>query len=88
MKDMGLVQGSAAQAVPLIVGTDTVYVHSNIEQVLTDKEGNSVEGLFQYHEIQYEKDEYIKLIAEKNDALEAQVTDTQLALCELFEGMV
>ena len=60
MKDMGIIQGSAAQAVPLIIGKDTVYVHTDITPV----EGE--EGLFQYHEIQYEKDEYIKLMAEQN----------------------
>ena len=63
MKDMGIVQGSAAQAVPLIIGKDTVYVHTDITPV----EGE--EGLFQYHEVQYEKDEYIKLMAEQNETL-------------------
>ena len=82
MKDMGIIQGSAAQAVPLIIGKDTVYVHTDITSV----EGE--EGLFQYHEVQYEKDEYIKLLSEKNDSLDQQLTDTQLALCEIYEGMV
>jgi len=75
MKDMGIIQGSAAQAVPLIIGKDTVYVHSNIKPV----EGE--EGLFQYHEVQYEKDEYISL-------LDKQLTDTQLALVEVYEMIV
>jgi len=82
MKDMGIVRGSAAQAEPLIIGKDTVYVHSNIKPVEDE------EGLFEYHEIQYEKDEYIKLLSEKNDSLDQQLTDTQLALCEIYEGMV
>ena len=82
MKDMGIVRGSAAQAEPLIIGKDTVYVHSNIKPVEDE------EGLFEYHEIQYEKDEYIKLLSEKNDSLDQQLTDTQVALCEVYEGMV
>ena len=61
MKDMGIIQGSAAQAVPLIVGKDRVDVHTDITPVTQDNEGNPVEGSFQYHEIQYEKDEYIEL---------------------------
>lgn len=61
MKDMGIVQGSAAMAKPLIIGKDTVYVHTNIKPVEDE------EGLFEYHEIQYEKDEYIKLMAEQNE---------------------
>lgn len=60
---MGIVRGSAAQAEPLIIGKDTVYVHSNIKPVEDE------EGLFEYHEIQYEKDEYIKLMAEQNETL-------------------
>ena len=63
MKDMGIVRGSAAQAKPLIIGKDTVYVHTNIKPVEDE------EGLFEYHEIQYEKDEYIKLMAEQNETL-------------------
>ena len=87
MKNMGIIQGSAAQAQPLIVGVDTVYVHTNIKAVTKDAEGNKVEGLFQFNEIQYTKDEYIKLVSEKNDELEGQLTDTQLALIELYESM-
>ena len=75
MKDMGIVRGSAAQAVPLIIGKDTVYVHTDITPV----EGE--EGLFEYHEIQYEKDEYIRM-------LDTQLTDTQLALVEVYELII
>ena len=66
MKDMGIVQGSPEMAVPLIVGKDTVYVHTDIQQV-PDAEGNPT---WQYHEIQYDKDEYIRLLSEKNDELD------------------
>lgn len=83
MKDMGVVRGSAEQAKELIVGSDTVYVHSDIEQI----EGEHGEILFQYHEIQYGKDEYIKLISEQNTELQQQITDTQIALCEVYEMM-
>ena len=31
------------------------------------------------------KDEYIKLMAEKNSQLEQEVIDTQLALCDIYE---
>ena len=49
----------------------------DIEQV-PDAEGNMV---WQYHEIQYDKDEYIQSMAD-------QVTSTQLALAEIYEGMI
>ena len=85
MKDMGIITGSENQAQPLIVGVDTVYVHTDIKPVTKDAEGKDVEGLFQYHEVQYEKDEYIKMMAEKNELLESELTDTQMALCDVYE---
>ena len=42
-------------------------------------------GEWAYTLTQYEKDEYIKLIGEKNTELESQLTDTQLALCDVYE---
>ena len=65
MIDMGIVQGSSAQALPLIIGKDTVYVHTDIQEI-EDSEGNPV---WQYHEVQYDKDEYIRVMAEQNDEL-------------------
>lgn len=87
MKDMGVIQGSAAQAIPLIVGKDTVYEHTNIVKIEKDRDGKPIDNLFEFNEIQYEKDEYIKLMAERNDDLENQLTKTQLALVEIYEGM-
>lgn len=81
MKDMGMIQGSGAQAKELIVNKDTVYVHTDITKVEEE------ENLYEYHEIQYDKDEYIKLMSEKNKELEEQVINTQMALCEIYEGM-
>ena len=40
---------------------------------------------YEYDLTQYSKDEYINLIDNKNESLEAQLTDTQLALCEVYE---
>ena len=85
MIDKGIVRGSESQAKPLIVGVDTVYVHTNITKVETDAEGKAVEGLYQYNEVQYDKDEYIQIMSEKNAALEAEITSTQLALCDVYE---
>lgn len=87
MRDMGIVQGSATQAVPLVVGFDTVYVHTDIEPVPPDEERDN-EGLYQYREIQYDKNEYIRLMSEKNAEVEHQLIDVQLALVELYEGRV
>jgi len=61
LKDIGIITGSATQAKPLIIGTDTVYVHSNITPI--------EDGLFEYYEIQYTFDEYFKILAEQNEVL-------------------
>lgn len=85
MIDCGYVTGSKEQAVELIVGIDTVYVHDDIQLLKKeDEQGNPVE-VYQYHEVQYDKDEYIKAMSEKNSELENQFTDTQLALCDVYE---
>lgn len=87
MIDMGIVKGSAAQAQPLVVGIDVVYVHTDITRLdETDDNGNPVE-IYSYHEVQYEKNEYIKMLAEKNQTLETNLVDTQMALCEIYESM-
>ena len=87
MKDMGIINCSTAQAIPLIVGKDTVYVHTDIEQVKTDSQGKPTENLWKCHEVQYDKDEYIELMSKKNALLETQLTDTQIALTEIYESM-
>lgn len=80
MKDMDTVYGNKEQAVPLVISHDTVYVHTDIEQIDN--------GLFRYHETQYTKDEYIRMMAEENIALEERVTDLQMALCDVYEAMI
>ena len=85
MIDCGYVAGSKEQAVELVVGIDTVYVHDDIQLLKKeDEQGNPVE-VYQYHEVQYDKDEYIKVMSEKNSELENQLTDAQLALCDVYE---
>lgn len=86
MKEFKNVQGSLQQAQPLIVNKDTVYVHTNIVQA-TDEDGNVVDGLYVYDEVQYTKDEYIQIMAEKNETLERDLTDTQLAIAEIYESL-
>lgn len=89
MKDVGMVHGDAEQAVKLVVGRDTVYVHTDIQaQEVQDRVTGEKRIEYIYHEVQYDKDEYIKLMAEQNERLEDQITDTQLALCEAYEMMI
>lgn len=83
MKVIGTVQGNSEQAKALVIGKDTVYVHTDIVPV--EKDGKVVEDLFSYTEVQYGKDEYIELMAQQNKQLGNDLLDTQLALCEIYE---
>lgn len=87
MKEYKKVQGSEAQAKELIVNKDTVYVHTNIIKTdAKDINGNPVEGLYEYDEIQYTKDEYIELLSKKNEELQSQIIDVSMALCDMYEA--
>ena len=86
MKKIKNVQGSLEQAQPLIISKTTVYVHSNIVQA-KDEDGNVIDDLYVYDEIQYTKDEYIKIMADKNIKLEQEITETQMALCDIYEAI-
>ena len=71
MRDMGIVQGSAAMAKPLVIGKDTVYVHTDIQEI-TDNDGHV---LYQYHEVQYDKDEFIHILAEYNEIIKGCIIE-------------
>ena len=85
MKDMGFRTGSTAWAVPVIVTNDTVYVHTDIEQV-TKVNGEQVTDCYKYHEYQYTSKEYIEMIGKENSTLKSQMETTQEALDSLLLG--
>lgn len=78
MRDMGTVYGSAAQAVPLIIGMDKVYVHTDIRKItVTDPDTGETRTDFAYHEVQYDLREYLQIKAGQlvlvNSSVEALV---------------
>ena len=79
------VYGSYEQSLPLIISGDTVLVHTDVTKTDKNEFGEPADNLYTYTEVQYTKDEYILLLSEKNSSLEEQLTDTHLALCELYE---
>ncbi|WP_195230593.1 hypothetical protein [Coprococcus comes] len=82
-------QRSTVKPLELELTETKVFVASNISPV--DEPGTEDQPGFTGYEfdlVEYDKDEYIKIQAEKNAALEQQVTDTQIALCEVYELMV
>ncbi len=71
------VQGSKDAAKPLIINYDTVYIHTNIRQIPTGDE--NVE-LYEYDEYQYDKNEYITLMAERQQTESELTTEIDLDL--------
>ena len=65
----------------------SVWVNNNITEIEVQSEDES-HTEYEFNQVRYTKDEYIKLIDERNTTLESQLTDTQLALCEIYEGMM
>lgn len=63
-----------------------VFVSSNITEV--NEPGTDEQPGFSGYEfdlIEYDKDEYIKIQAEKNAGLENEITQAQVAMCEIYE---
>ena len=62
----------------------SVWMNSDVKEIsVTDEHSTHTE--YSFNQKQYSKDEYITLISEQNKALEDKLTDTQLAICEVYE---
>jgi hypothetical protein len=72
MVDYGKVQ-STVKPKTMVFDEYSVWVHSNIEEV-----ENETFGGYEFNMVRFGKDEYIQL-------LDKQLTDTQLALVEMYE---
>ena len=84
MKDFGKTR-STVKPDAVVIDDNSVWVHTDSQEVHESVgEDQSFDG-YEFNMIQYEKDEYILMMSEKNSELEKQVTDTQLALCEVYE---
>lgn len=72
---------------PIVIDEFSVWQHTNIQPVSENVgEENEFMG-FEYEMIQYVKDEFILNQAAEKEVLQQQITDTQLALCEVYEMM-
>ena len=83
MKNYGL-QRSAVEPKAVEITESKVFVATDIEQVTLTMDEQEIQE-YQFNLVEYDKDEYIKIISEKNEELEQQMTDTQLALCDVYE---
>jgi hypothetical protein len=69
---------------PITIDDFSVWVAENIAPVtVAEENGNHTE--YEFDLFQYEKDEYIHGMIDKNASLEAALDDTMLALCDVYE---
>lgn len=86
MKNYGT-QRSTIKPESIKVDEYSVWVHNNVKEV-SENIGSDNEFVgYEFIMVQYTKDEYIQIQAERNTELETQVTNTQFALVELYEVM-
>ena len=94
------VKGSSEQAVPLIVGKDTVYVHENIIEVQVADHMGQLRTEYEYDEKQYTISEYMEVLSKElaipnplestsprltYEELQAQMLAQAEAIAALFE---
>lgn len=87
MKEYGKVR-STKQPEQKVIDDYSVWVAANITPV-TEAGTDEQPGFtgYEYDLTQYTKDEYIKMIDDRNTSLEDQMTQAQEAMCEIYEMM-
>ena len=66
----------------VIVNNEITEIH---EEAKEDDPTTGFDGFQIGEQLVYEKDEYIKLISEKNQELETETTSLQMALVDVYE---
>ena len=70
-----------------VIDEYSVWINTEIQEVEVNF-GDNIHTEYEFNQIRYSKDEYIEMIDNRNAQLESQVTDTQLALVEVYEMML
>lgn len=86
MKDYGL-QRSSVRPLDVEITESLVFIASDVTEI-TEESTNENEQTFtgfEFNLIEYTKDEYIQLQADKISAQTDELTRTQLALCDVYE---
>lgn len=83
MTDYGRIR-STVRPEPLELDEYSAYVNTDIVEIAVDID-RETHTEYEFNQIRYSKDELIKLQAEQIASQNAQLTDAQLALCEIYE---
>ena len=83
MKNHGQVR-STVEPLAVEISASKVFVASDIEEItVTMEEDTHVE--FQFNLIEYNKDEYIRMMSDTDESLEQGLANLQIALCDVYE---
>lgn len=88
MKQYGT-QRSTVKPEDVEITESKVFTYENITEIKVKKpESDDEVTMYEFTLTEYDKDEYIRIQAEKNASLEEQMTQAQEAMCEIYEMMV
>ena len=79
---------SSFEPQPIKISATSVEVASNIIPYTEEFDNDRSISGFEYNFVVYEISEYIQMLKETNDKLEADLLDTQTALCDLYEAVM
>lgn len=89
MQKFAKVRSTAETVQEVEINESTVIVNNGITEIheagTKEDPSSGFDGWEIAEQIIYEKDEYIKVISEKNDTLEQETTNLQIALTEVYE---
>lgn len=88
MKQYGT-QRSTVKPEDVEITESKVFTYENITEIkVKNPESDDEVTMYEFTLTEYDKDEYIRIQAEKNANLEEQMTQAQEAMCEIYEMMV
>lgn len=80
MRELKNVHGGKEAAKELIIGKDTVYIHSNIRRLNNSDELNKDEDIYVYDEIQMSKDEYLEKLQKELEVSNNAMADLMMMI--------
>lgn len=85
MKQYGT-QRSTVKPEDVEITESKVFSYKDITEIkVKNPESDGEVTMYEFTLTEYDKDEYIRIQAEKNASLEEQMTQTQVALCDVYE---
>lgn len=88
MKQYGT-QRSTVKPENVEITESRVFRYEDITEIkVKNPESDDEVTMYEFTLTEYDKDEYIRIQAEKNASLEEQMTQAQEAMCEIYEMMV